>query len=438
MLKKIYLFTILGFYGCMFSQTKPREKLAAYIDSLYVHHKVMGSFAISDRNNSVFLKVVGMADVPKQQKANMNTEYRVGSVSKTFTAVLIMKAVETGKISTDTKLSQYYPEIPNAEKITVKNLLQHRSGIHNLTEDSDFLNIYMKPQTGSALVSFIKKFPSDFEPGKKYAYSNSNYILLGLILEKIYLKPYAELVEKMITKPLKLEKTKVGGKINTAENQAQSYQYLGMYVPVPESDMSVPIGAGNIVSTSTELITFIKALANGKLVSKKSLQLMTEFQDDYGFGLVKNQFENQAGFGHEGVIDGFRSGVYYFPQADIALSYLTNQSSEDPQELLEKITFAAFGKDFKIPEFKNTIVKAEILKKYEGLYKAAGFPLDIKIFTENGVLNAQATGQGPFPLDAVSETEFEFTQAGIKLIFDSPSGTMKFSQGTNNFTFKKQ
>lgn len=99
---------------------------------------------------------------------------------------------------------------------------------------------------------------------------------------------------------------------------------------------------------------------------------------------------------------------------------------------------AVLGKDFKMPNFKEISVSEELLKKYEGLYKAEGFPLDIKIFSEDGKLMGQAKGQGKFPLQAVSETEFKFEMAGIKMKFNTGKATMDFSQGANKFTFKKQ
>jgi len=438
MIKKVCFLVAVSVSSYMFSQNNVREKLAAYLDSLNVHHKTMGSFAFATNSDTpTFLKVTGYSDAEKQLKANINTQYRIGSITKTFTAVLVMKAVEDKKLLLSDKLSLFFPQIPNADKITIQDMLQHRSGIHNLTDEEDFINIYTKPQTNDQLVAFIQQYASDFSPGTKYAYSNSNYILLGLILEKIYKKPYADLVQDKITKPLRLISTKVGDRIDTSKNQAKSYRYVGVYQPFPETDMSVPIGAGNIVSTPTEMIKFIIALENGKLISKNSLKLMKSFKDDYGYGLVKNDFEQLSGYGHEGAIDGFQSALYYFPESQIAVSFVTNQSNDDGS-ILRNMMNVAMGKGFDMPDFKEVKVNEKILKKYEGLYKAKGFPLDIKIFVENGMLNGQATGQGAFPLKAVSETEFEFEISGIKIMFDAAKNTMDFSQGGNKTIFTKQ
>lgn len=439
MFKKLLFLSAISVSSFAFSQQNVKEKLVSYFDSLFVHHKAMGSFAFAENDRPTFVKVIGFADIEKKQKANVNTQYRIGSISKTFTAVLVMKAVEENRISLEQKLSEFYPEIPNADKITIKNLLQHRTGIHNLTDEAEFAQYYTKPQTGDDLVNTIKKYKSDFEPGSKHEYSNSNFILLGLILEKVYKKSYAELIKDKIAKPLKLTLTGVGGKIDTSKDQAKSYQYFNEnYLVAPETNMSVPIGAGNIVSTSRELLQFILGLENGKIIKKESVDTMKNFVDGYGYGLIQFPFEKYSGFGHNGAIDGFRSELVYFPELKTAVSFITNQENMDSDDIFDKMMAAATGKDFEMPDFKGIVVSADILKKYEGNYKTKDFPLDIKIFVENGVLKAQATGQGAFPLEAVSETEFKFEMAGIKMKFNIEKRTMDFAQGANKFTFTKE
>ncbi|WP_276729088.1 serine hydrolase domain-containing protein [Chryseobacterium carnipullorum] len=438
-LKKLFFIAATSVSCLVFSQNASKQKLMDYLDSLSVHHKVMGSFAIAENDRPAFLKTTGFSDAAKQQKANINTQYRIGSISKIFTAVLIMKAVEDKKLSLSTKLSLFYPEIEYADKITIGNLLQHRSGIHNLTNEEEYWTYNTKPQTEESLLSIIKKYKSDFSPGTKYVYSNSNYIILGFILEKVYEKSYTRLIKDKIARPLKLTLTEVGGKIDPSKNQALSYQYTnGNYQLSQETDMSIPVGAGNIISTPTELIKLIIGLENGKLISKNSLEQMKSFVDNYGYGIAKVPFEQYSGYGHTGGIDNFRSVLYYFPELKVAVSFVTNQSDYDNNDISIKMIQTVLGKDFKMPNFKEISVSEELLKKYEGLYKAEGFPLDIKIFSENGKLMGQATGQGKFPLQAVSESEFKFEMAGIKMKFNTAKATMDFSQGANNFTFKKQ
>lgn len=439
MLKKLLFLSAIGISSAAFSQQNVKEKLGNYFDSLFVHHKVMGSFAIVENNRPTFIKVVGFSDIEKQQKASVDTQYRIGSISKTFTAVLIMKAVEEKKISLEKKLSDFYPEIPNANKITIENLLQHRTGIHNLTNEAEYWQYNTKPQTESSLVNIIKKYNSDFEPGSKHEYSNSNYILLGFILEKIYKKSYAELIKAKIAKPLKLTLTEVGGKIDTPKNQAKSYQYAnGKYEVSSETDMSIPIGAGNIISTPRDLLSFILGLEQGKLIKKESLEKMKNFVDNYGYGLVKVPFDTYWGFGHTGGIDKFGSALFYFPDLKVAVAFSTNQSDMDTNEISIKMVETAIGKDFEMPSFKTLGVPENELQKYVGTYSSKDIPLKINIFIKDRKLMAQATSQGAFPLEATSNTRFKFDTAGIVIEFYPAKNQFIITQGGTKNTFTKE
>ena len=438
MFKKVIFLSAICVSALAFSQQNIKQKLGNYIDSLYAHHKVSGSFAIAENGNFTFQKAVGFADAEKNSKANINTQYRVGSVTKIFTAVLMMKAVEEKKISLDQKLSEFITEIPNGEKITLEQLLQHRSGIHNLTDEPEFWQYYTTPKTSIELIGIIKKYKSDFEPGSKHDYSNSNYILLGIILEKIYKTSYADLLEAKLTKPLRLKLTKIGGTIDSSKNQAKSFYFEnGKYIAVPESDMSIPIGAGNIVSTPMELIKFIQALENGKLVTKESLSKMKNFVDDYGYGLVHFPYEKTFGYGHTGGIDNFRTALFYFPKLKVAVAYVANQTTIDTNEIFDKMIDVTQGKDFKMPNF-NSIVSEEELQKYVGVYSSKGISLKINIFIKDKELMAQATGQSAFPLDAVSKTSFTFNMANITIDFEPEKNLFVIEQGGVKTTFIKE
>ena len=437
MIRKFYFFVAVSISALAFSQKNTREKLSNYFDSLSVHHKIMGSFAFADNNQTSFIKVVGFSDVEKQQKANMNTQYRIGSISKTFTAVLVIKAVEEKKLTLNTKLSQFFPEMINADKITIENLLQHRSRIHNLTDEEEYMKYYTQPKSDKDLVAIIKKYKSDFEPGTQFKYSNSNYLLLGFIVEKIYKKSYAELIKSKIAKPLKLNLTEVGNKIDSGKNQAKSYSFQNeTYNLSPETDMSVPGGAGNIISTPTELLKFILGLENGKLITKESLKQMKNFSDNYGYGLVKIPFNQYSGFGHNGGIDEFRSFLYYFPDLKVVVCSVTNQSDYDNNEIAINMLKVATGQDFSMPNFKS-IPESE-LQQFVGIYSAPEMPVKFDIFIKDKKLMAQATGQSAFPLEATSKNSFKFDAAGIVVNFEPSKKQFVIIQSGVETVFTKE
>jgi D-alanyl-D-alanine carboxypeptidase len=439
MVKKVFSLASLSLCAIGFSQSIDSKKLDNYFDTLSANHKVMGSFAVSKDDKIVYKKSIGFADAENNKLANENTVYRIGSVSKTFTAVLVMKAVEENKLKLTDKLSNYFPEVKNADKITIENLLQHRSGVHNFTQDEDFLPNSFRPYSQKEILGIIVKVGSDFEPGTKYSYSNSNYTLLALILEKIYKKSYSNLLSEKITKPLQLTKTEVGGKIKSDKNEANSYSYFAFkYDKQKETDMSVTLGAGDLISTPSELLKFIIALENGKLVSNESLEKMKTFNEGYGFALFPVSFSGKKGFGHNGAIDMFHANLFYFKDSKTAFASLTNQFDYYDTDLSLTIMKAAFGMNFDIPSFKVIEVSQDILKKYVGHYSNPTFPLQIDVFVENGKLMAQASGQGSFPLEATSENSFKFDEAAITFDFNAEKNEMHYRQLGQDLIFKKE
>ena len=162
------------------TQNFDKTKLDNYFNTLEANNKFMGSVAVSKNGAIIYTKSVGFSDIENNVKANENSKYRIGSISKTFTAVLVLKAVEEKKLDLNQTIEKYFPTIKNAEKITIKHLLSHRSGIHNFTNDKDYLTWNTQPKTEKEMVEIITKAGSDFEPDSKAEYSNSNFVLLSL------------------------------------------------------------------------------------------------------------------------------------------------------------------------------------------------------------------------------------------------------------------
>ena len=439
MIKAFYSSIFLGLSTLVFAQKIDTQKLDQYFNTLFANKKVMGSFAISNSNEIIYTKTVGYANVQPEIVANNDTQYRIGSVSKIFTSVLVMKAVEDKKLKLDAKLSDFFPQFDNANKITIEQLLQHRSGIKNLTEDIGFFAYFDRPNSQEELIESIKSLGTDFEPGTQYSYSNSNYIILAFIVEKAFKKSYAQLIDEKIAKPLGLKRTKVMDKIDPNKGMANSFTFMmGKYSQAKQTDTSVAIGGGNLMSTSSDLLTFILGLENGKLVSKESLKKMQNYKDNYGYALTTVPFCQSLGFGHNGSIDEFRSALYYFPDLKIGMSYIVNQSNMNNNDISLTLMRAATGKDFTIPNFEIIKVNEEDLKPLVGTYSTNELPLKINIFIKDARLMGQATGQGAFPLDAISTTKFVFNQAGIEMEFNPEKKEMKFSQQSNEFLFKKE
>jgi len=344
-MKKILIVSFAVSLVCFaaLSQNIDKAGLDAYFDTLAGNNRFMGSIAISRNNELIYTKSVGFADIEHGLKANENSKYRIGSITKTFTTVLIFKAIEENKLSLYQTIETFFPSIENAGEITIAHLLGHRSGIHNFTNDKSYPDWSTKPKTKQEMIDIISKGGSDFKPGAQTNYSNSNFVLLTFILENIYKKSYAELLEERIIKPLGLKNTCFGKKININDNECKSYKYKDGWKVEPETDMSIPLGAGGIVSTPVDLTLFINALFNGKLVSINSLTQMKTIKERIGMGLFQMPFNGHISFGHGGNIDGFTSHFAYFPDSNISFAFTANGMNYRENDISLAILRAVFN-----------------------------------------------------------------------------------------------
>ncbi len=436
-MNKIATLSAVFAFSAVFAQSFNTQKMNSFMQALDQNRKFMGTVAVAENGKTVYSNAFGYADVENKVKNTPETRFRIGSITKTFTSVLVMKAVEENKLKLDEKLSKYFPQIKNADKITLEHLLNHRSGIHNVTALPDYLTWNSKAITPKDMVAKITAAGSDFEPGKSMSYSNSNYILLSYILETAYGKPYAKLLEEKITKPLGLNNTYFGKAIDAANKEAYSYVFAENFVKDAETDMSVPTGAGAVVSTTGDLLKFADALFGGKVVSAASLEKMMKMTDGYGYGLFSVPFNGLTGYGHTGGIDGFTSALYHFPENKTTYVMLSNGSAFDNNRIAIAALSAATGKDFDIPTFKSVVVKTDDLNKLTGTYSSTQIPLKIDVRTRDGKLFAQATGQSEFALDAESATVFKFESAGIELHFNPSKNEMTLLQSGMKIPFTK-
>lgn len=428
---------ILSLYCAGFSQTLDKAKLDSFFDVLAEKKQAMGSMALSKDGQIVYSRAIGFSRINANDKkaSTVETRYRIGSITKMFTAVMIFQLVEEGKLKLTDNLSKFYPQIPNADKITIVQLLSHTSGIHNFTDDAEYETYLMNAKTEDEMVAIIAKPKPDFEPGEKRSYSNSGFVLLGYIIEKVTGKTYSEALKERITSKIGLANTYVGsGKTDVNNNESLSYKFVDDWKQDTNTDMSIPGGAGAIISTSTDLTKFINALFELKLVSQESLNMMkTEKMGMTTFPLGAKTF-----YGHTGGIDGFNSMLAYMPEEKFAVAYVSNGTVYPVNNILLGTFAVYYNQPFTVPTFETVAVSPEFLEKYVGVYSAADFPLKITVAREGAKLSAQATGQSPFPLEAESQTKFKFAPAGIVIEFDAANNQFTITQGGRPRVFTKE
>ena len=430
------LLLTLGQIG--FSQNLDKTKLDNYFNALEQNNKFMGSVAVSKNGEIIYIKSIGFADIENKVKATENSKYRIGSISKSFTTVLILKAVEQKKLNTNQTIDKWFPTIKNAKKITVNHLLSHRSGIHNFTDDKDYLTWNTQPKTEKEMIEIIAKGGSDFNPDSKAEYSNSNFVLLTYILEKTFTKSYSDLLQEFIVKPIGLKNTYVFGKINPSNNECKSYSFSGSWKTETETDFTVPLGAGAITSTPSDLTKFADALFSGKLLTNESLEIMKTIKDGYGIGLFQIPFYKSVGYGHTGGIDGFSSIYSYFSDDKISYALISNGTNINNNDISIAVLSAIYDKPYEIPVFTTFTLTSEDLDKYLGVYASKQIPLKITISKDGNTLIAQGTGQPAFPIEATEKDKFKFDQAGAKFEFNLTAKTMILFQGGGQINFTKE
>ena len=425
--------------GSAYAQNVNKPKLDSLFDRLDQKNKAMGSLTISKNGNTLYSRAIGYSFISGKEKirATEKTKYRIGSISKMFTATMIFQLIEEGKLNLTTTVDNFFPKLPNANKITISNLLNHRSGLHNFTDDPDYMTWMTKPKTQDEMLAIISKNKVNFQPNEKASYSNSNYVILGYIIEKISKHPYSKNLLERITSKIELSNTYFGGATKTDNKESFSYRFENDWQQEPETDMSIPGGAGSIVSTTTDLTKFIEALFSFKLVSKNSLIQMKTITDGYGMGMFQIPFYTKKAFGHNGGIDGFASNLCYFPEDSLTLAYCTNGQVYPLNDILIGVLSICFNKEYVLPTFNTLSLKTEDLDKYLGIYSSKQIPLKITITKDNVTLLAQATGQSSFPLEATQKDEFKFDQAGVNMEFNTDKNELTLKQGGGNFLFTK-
>lgn len=330
----VLLTIISSFVGC--SQDQSLNEL---LEGFEKQNKAMGTVSILKNGNNFYTKSIGYANIELNKKNNSATKYRIGSISKTFTATIILQLLDEGKLSLSNSLSQYFPEVPNSENITISDMLYHRSGIYNISKAKGFEVWISEPRNREEMITKIKSKPSMFKPNSKLEYSNSNYILLAYIAEDIDKKTFGEIVNHRIIEKLNLRRTGFGKDIDFSKNEAMCYYpENGKWHPITyHTNLTGTMGAGGIISNAKEVSVFYNALFTGKLISKESLKLMTSPKEEMGMGISVNEFNGILVYGHDGAIDGFRSIAAYMPKLKLTICFTFNASSGSQSQKLIKI-----------------------------------------------------------------------------------------------------
>lgn len=402
------------------------SRMEQVIQSFVANKQFMGTVLVARGNNISLDKGYGFADIEWNVPESPKTKFRLGSITKQFTAASVLLLQERGKLNVHDPVKKYMPGAPAAwDKITIFNLLTHTSGIPNFTSFPDYRSHEPFPQTPEQLVAWFKDKPLDFHPGEGWNYSNSGYVLLGYLIEKISGENYAQFVQENIFKPLGMENSGYDSNSAVIKDRASGYTRgpgVAGFVNAGYIDMTIPFSAGALYSTTGDLLRWEQGLFGGKLLSPASLKEMTTpFKNNYAFGLEVRTVNGHKVIEHNGGIEGFNTSMAYYPEDEVTVIVLANVNGSAPDEIAHDLGVLALGGNVVLPsERKEVHVDPKIFDGYVGTYQLAP-NFSLTVTRDGDHLFLQLAGQPKSQLFAQSDKEYFLKTVDAQVTFVTDS-----------------
>ncbi len=371
----------------------------------------------------VFRKGYGKANLELGVPVEPDMVFRLGSITKQFTAVGILMLAEQGKLSLDDDITKFLPDYPTkGQRITIEHLLTHTSGIKNYTSLPEWLALWRKDLTVKEIIDLFKNQPMDFAPGERWSYSNSGYILLGAIIEKVSGQTYQDFIEKNIFAPLGMKHSYYDNTARLIPRRVEGYSKVNEgYQNAAYLSMTQPFSAGSLMSSVDDLALWDAALYTEKLVTQQSLKrawtprlLNNGKSTHYGYGWSMSAYEGHPIIEHGGGVNGFATDALRMPADRIFVAILTNKDSMSPGAVAFEVAALAIGKPYQEPA--GIKLTASQLDQYVGVYQ-----LDEKeeviIRRDGEKLLANLPGGGRAEIIPSSETQFFIRGSLTRLSF---------------------
>ncbi len=414
-IKTVFLGVLIltGIFNFSYGQAKV-DKLDKLIIAYAEYGKFNGSVLVAEKGKVIYKKGLGLADMEWSIPNQPDTKHRLGSITKQFTSMLIMQLVEQGKLKLDVPISTYLPDYPkkNGDVITLHHLLTHSSGTPNMTEFPGFVKDIMRNSYSPLqLVNLFADSTLQFKPGERFEYSNSGYILLGYIIEKVTGKSYEQVLQENIFKPLNMNNTGYDHSRPLLKNRANGYEKNGRhYVNADFIDMSVPYAAGALYSTVEDLFIWDQALYGNQLLRKENMELLFTKHvpsggGHYGYGFnigdipLGNTAERIATIGHGGGINGFNTQLTRIPSDKSFIVLLNNTGGAPLYEMTNAIAAILYDKSYNLPKRSVAYSLADRIEKegipaaleyYKGIKDSTGYYLDEREMNRTGYEFLQA------------------------------------------------
>jgi CubicO group peptidase (beta-lactamase class C family) len=407
---------------------------AKLVNALFAHRikpDGPGAAVLVARDGKIlFQKGYGLADIEHHVPVTAETKFRIGSISKQFTAASILKLQEQGKLSVEDKLSKYFPDFPRGDEVKLRHLLTHTSGMHSYTAKPDFMEKVTNAITAEALIKWFENDKFDFDPGQKWAYCNSGFFLLGCIVEKVSGQTYENFLRQTFFEPLGMKNTGVHHSDQTLRHVALGYD--GGPKRARNWDMSWAGGAGALYSTVGDLYRWNEGVFHGKVLSERSLTAAftpvktaetKEYDptEGYGYGWAIGKFRGAREISHGGGLNGFVSHLLRMPEKNFTVVVLVNGApNASPQHLADLATEICLGTELE-PRPKSVKIPAGALDLVVGRYDYGQAVLTVE--REGDRLFAQLGTQQRFEIFPKSEFEYFWKVADAQVSFvKGPNG----------------
>ncbi|HTE12926.1 MAG TPA: serine hydrolase [Chitinophagaceae bacterium] len=430
-MKKIYFLLFIVISSLSLGAQRAIQQLDELVAAYAKNEKFNGTVLVAQKGKILLQKGYGYKNAAKKEMNDGNTIFQIGSITKQFTSAVILHLQEKKKLSIHDKLSKYFPALAFADSVTIENLLSHTSGIYNYTNNGDFMKTEaVKPASQEKMLALFKDKPLEFQPGSKYSYSNSGYMLLGYIIEKVTGKPYEQEMHEAIFTPLHMDHSGFNFTSLQSPDKATGYFSLSQTAAVPASivDSSASFAAGAIYTTVGDLYKWDRSLYTEKIISRASLKnAYTVRKGKYGLGWSIDSAYGQQVYRHGGGIFGFTTFIGRSPEEDICIILFDNKGDGSLEQIAEGMNAILHNKPYDLPKERIAItVDTTILRQYAGEYELApNFILAVSL--ENGQLMIQATGQGKSAVYAEKENLFfsKIVDAQIEFTKDADGKTDK-------------
>ena len=407
MQKLIALVCLVPFF--CYSQRDYTSLFDKYMNAQASVNEFSGTVLVAQKGKIIYEKAFGMADKEWTIPNTIQTEFEIGSITKQFTAACILQLAEQEKLSLTDKLSEYFPDFPKGDSVTVHTLLTHTSGIKGYTELPEFWKISTLPIEKDSMVALIKRQPYNFSPGTSWSYSNSGYFLLGCIIEKVSGKSYSDYVLNNVIHKADLKNTFVNRWDTVLPYRAKGYDKSpDGWRNTSYISMEGPYSAGAMISTIEDLYQWNKALSSNKILTLAMFdKMITPYKEHYGYGLFIDSFQHHARIGHDGGINGFTSYLGYFPDDDIVVAGLSNHGGTFTQPIVNALAAILFDIPVRAPaKHREITVDSTLLNHYVGRYQQPGASKEDAFIIKNGKLYWHTSWEGEFLMKPYSNTKF--------------------------------